>query len=1328
MTAPGAGQDEALDASTVLGRAAEPSPGARRMWLLEQLAPGPGLHVQTSLRISGPLRSIHVRHALDDLAQRHRALRTRLPSTDGRVRAVVDAEVEIPLVEVDLASATDERDPEAELDQLAVAEARRPFDLVDGPLTRAVLARLGPEEHHLLLLSHHAIVDRWAATHLATDLIDLLGSAATPGPPASTMASPAPTERDGHDGPDGHIAPSAENSPKRTEEVAAHWRRRLAGAPASLDLPTDRPRPARRRHRGSAARAVVDPASFEALSALAEACSTTRFTAVLAAWAVVVQRFTGTDDLVIGTHLSGRGRTPPPPPVSCAMNTVPLRLDLSGDPSLRTLLTRTRATVDDALAHADLPFDVLVEQVGARRDPGRDPVFQVDYAYWGTPEPHGSAGPLSIRSVPLDLGAALLEVGLAATPTDGGGLELRVDVDADLFDPATGQSLVRQVRNVLLAGLADPDRPARHLSTLDERDCRILTAWSTGPRLPTPARPVTDLIAERAATAPDALAVRSTRGTVSYADLDQRVAAIAGALHRRGVGPGQVVGVTAQHPDDWLVADLGVLRAGAAFAPLDPSLPPHRRQAVTELAGVALVIGAEVGPDPWGEAASVELADLEREGHQRRGRSRSGPAAAGRAGPEDPAYVIFTSGSTGAPKAVLVTVANLAASTAAHLARYPQAMGAVICVHEPVFDAWIGTAFWTLCGGGAVTIAAETERRDPRHIGALVQETGATHLVCLPTYWRLALEHGAAGQLSSLAVVVVGSEACPPGLARRHHAVLGATTELHNEYGPTETTVWCAAHRLGPDEDRSPVPIGRPVAGVSLHVTDETMALVAPQMPGELLVGGSGVAAGYLGEPPEQGSGFVEDPFAPGCRAYRTGDRARWLADGTLQFLGRQDRQLKLRGRRLELGDVEAALTTHPLVHEAVAAVVDGPASPILVGWVTGASAGDVDQVVTVARDRLASWMVPTHVEAIERLPLTTTGKVDRQALVDRWTPPTRPLAHARPSTATERHLAELWRELLGLDDIGIDEDFFDLGGHSMLAVELFVRIEDRFGQDLPLSTLIEHPTIAGLGAQLDDGPAPRWPTSVELGSHDPTVASPFFCVHGAGGNVLRLRDLAAHLGQSRAFHAIAARGLDGHRFPFDRIEDMAEEYLGTIREQQPSGPYLLGGFSIGGVIAFEMARQLRAGGERAALVVLIDSALPGPDRRADPAASPDPDRGITRTRAARLRRLAGIAVDEARLGVGLRIPITRRSGYLLRTSRRLLRGYTVDAPYDGRVLLVRPSDDPPAEASWRRLAPDLEAVTVTATHHEGLLDEPNAARVATVIESAIEEAMAPWR
>ncbi|QYG93595.1 amino acid adenylation domain-containing protein [Iamia sp. SCSIO 61187] len=1288
---------------------AELPPAVRRMWLLERLDPGPGLHVQCSLRIRGPLDPSVVRQALDEIVRRHDALRSRFPTRDGRVRFVTDPAVVIPLAVMPLVRGAGHR--EERLRRMAVAEARRRFDLEVGPLARCLLVRVSDVEHHLLLLCHHTIADRRASDRLARELIDIL----CPQVRSEREAPPA-------DPPTGATMPIGHRSVRPPPDLVDGWAARLAGAPISLDLPTDRWRPARSPHIGRSARATVDRQTFDALGALARTAGTTRFVAVLAAWAVAVHRFSGDEDIIVGTHVAASDSDDRASPVGCSMNTVPVRLHLAGDPSFRDLLDRCRRAVGSALDGAALPFDVLVDRLGIERDGSRNPCFQVDYSYWGTSPPHGSAGPLMVTGMPLDLDVALLELGLGADATPTGGLLLRVDADSAIFHPTTGRMLVHQVRDVLVDAISDPGRPTRRLAAVGDDERAELLRLGRGPSLADTVRPVVAVIGDRADDAPDAPAISVGGAIISYSELAVRAGAVATTLTERGIGPGCVVGVSAARPVDWVVADLAIMATGAAFAPLDPSMPDRRRRAAVQVAGIDLVVTSGLDPSPWGRSTTVDLAELE-----------GGCAAATRlptpAPPADgrPAYVVFTSGSTGAPKPVLVTVGNLAASNAAHLARYTEPIGGVVCIHEPVFDAWIGMVLWTLSAGGTLVMPDEAERRDPRRIGSVVHRSSATHMVCLPTYWRLVLDHCPAERLASLTTVIVGAEASARDLVRRHDEVLGGRVALHDEYGPTETTVWCTAHEQRPDDDRAPASIGRPIVGARAYVVDDALRLVPRGMPGELLIGGAGVAAGYLGQPDLTAERFVPDPFVAAGRAFRTGDRVRWLHDGTLQLLGRRDQQVKLRGRRVELGEVEAALTAHRRVHEAVAAIVPGPGDGVLVAWVTGASPTDVDQILEQARSCVPWWMVPAHLTIVERLPRTTTGKVDRSSLARGWSRPKgdRGAGPRRDPTPTEEALRALWQRTLGLEHVRLSDDFFALGGHSLLAVELFALIDQHLGQDLPLSTLLEHPTVSRLAAAIDDRRTPTWTTVVPLqrdgavGRDDGSTAGrPFFCVHGAGGNVLRLRAVSRHFERDHPFHALQSPALDGRAFPFDSLEEMASAYLDAVRDVQPTGPYLLGGFSLGGVVALEMAIQAAAVVPRPSAVVLIDSAPPGPPtRRATPR---QPEHRSLRT-VPRLRHRAAAGLDEARLRVGRRIPVARRPAAMLRTSRRLVRAYRPATVFEGPALLVLSNDDPEIVAEWTARVPRLEAATVLASHHEGLLDEPHATRLADVIQGFLD-------
>lgn len=1253
------------------------SPSAQRMWVLERLAPQPALAVQTSLRLDGALDRSSLEAALAHLVARHDALRTRFATGARRQpTALVEDEAHLPLEVVDLASVAQHGQGAALLDATRKA-VRAPFDLTRAPLAKALVFVLAPERHHLVLLVHHTMADGRSSSVLAEELAVAYGAIAKGTAPALPALDCTNAEL--------AAAEWERLSADVGEDLVGWWRGYLTGAPARLALPTDRPRPAVQRHEGARA-SITLPADLGCLS------GATLFDTLLAAWAVVLHRNGAGDDLVLGTHVARRQRPETEGVVGCLMNTVPLRVDVSGDPSYRQLLTRVAGSAKGALDHAELPFDVLVDRLRPSRDAGANPVFQAEYVWWGTPDLDESRAGVCFRLSPLDLGACASDVGLTVSPK-GEDLVCRVDYDVDLFDPTTGERLLRHLRAVLESALAAPDEPVSVLPLVDDEERqRLLVTWNdTASRLP--GGTVLDLIASRVVAQPEAMAVVSGEDRLTYADLDAAADHVAAGLQRRGARRGSIVGLSTERPLDAVVGMLGVLRAGAAFVPLDPESPPARRAALTEGLGLETILTGD-------DLVAVAL-------------DRDSPRPVS-PHPDDLAYVVHTSGSTGEPKGVMVSHANLLSSTWAHLERNPEPMGGILLPHASTFDAFLGNVVWALAAGGTLLLPAPEERGDPERLLALVAAHRPSHAVILSSLWSALLQHADADELACLTTAVIGSEQCPRGVVDLHHRVLPGAA-LYNEYGPTECTMWCTAHRCE-DEERWPVPIGKPIANASAYVLDAGERLAPAGVVGELCIGGAGVSHGYWADPVLTAERFVPDPYSnePGARLYRTGDRARWLPDGVLQVLGRLDDQLNVRGFRIEPAEVEAALLRHGGVAEAAGGARAGPdGADRLVAWVVAGPGGvDADELRRHCRAELAPHLVPSVITMVERLPRRATGKVDRQALP---APEVDAGASGRmPTTPTERRLAELWQEVLGVSQVGATDDFFDLGGHSLLALQLFALMEERLGRDLPLATLFHAPTIEQLAVELDAGDDPGWSAAVPMGSEPPdTGTTPFFCVHGAAGNVLVFRELAMRLGTDRPFHALQSPSLDGTRFPFRRIEDMAASYVDELRAVQREGPWLLGGYSFGGIVAYEMARQLEAAGGEVGLVTLLDTV--GPDWRERPAAGG-------------LRHLIGRLRTEARLALGRPLPVTMRSYYVKGATRRVRARYT-PRPYPGRItLFCRPEDRVTAEDRWSELAGGGLDVHVVEGTHDTMLEPPAvdalAARLGLLLADADRSSM----
>ncbi|HLL48703.1 MAG TPA: amino acid adenylation domain-containing protein, partial [Longimicrobiaceae bacterium] len=883
------------------------------------------------------------------------------------------------------------------------------------------------------------------------------------------------------------------------ERQVEWWRAALAGAPATLDLPTDRPRPATPRARGASVAFHLPPETSRAVRDLARAEAATPFMVLLAAWQALLGRWAGQEDVVVGTPVAGRGRTELEPLIGFFVNTLALRADLSGGPSLRGLLGRVREHVLGAFAHQEVPFERLVEELAPERSLSHTPLFQVTFAL-----NEGDAGGLRLGGVwmePVPPAEESVRFDLALAMEDvGGRFEGSLSFRSDLFDAATARRLAEHLVRLLDAAAAKPDRPLADVPLLGELERRrVLVEWNATTRPYPLDRCVHELFAEQAARTPDAPAVLSEAGTLTYAELERRSAALALRLRGLGVGPETRVGVCLERTPELVAGVLAILRAGGAYVPLDPSYPTERLLYMLRDSGApVLVTDSALAARVGAFGGRLVRIDTDAAGEEPDALSHSRtPALSHPSSPENLAYVVYTSGSTGQPKGVGVEHRSLLN----FLLWYDQEVRGPDAPDLPLmsrlsFDAHARQLFPPLLRGGPVWILSAETVADPDALLAALATRERVAFAGVPSLWAAVLERIRSGECAAppgLVTVGVGGEALSDALAERTLETLPGVA-LWNHYGPTETTINASVARVRPG---ARVGIGRPVGNARTLVLDARLAPAPVGVPGELYVGGAGVARGYLGRPGQTAAAFVPDPFAgePGARAYRTGDRVRWRADGELEYLGRVDQQVKVRGFRIEPGEVEAALAGHPEVREAAVVVRgDGPGGPRLVGYVVP-EAGAEPAAAEVRRwlgGRLPEYMVPSALVVLAALPLTPAGKLDRRALPA-------PAegdgdAHVPPRTPTEERLAATFAEVLKLERVGAGDDFFALGGHSLLATRVVARIRAGFGAEVPLRALFEAPTVAGLAERLDAllaaGPAPEAPPIVRVPRDGPLPLS----------------------------------------------------------------------------------------------------------------------------------------------------------------------------------------------------------------------------------------------
>jgi amino acid adenylation domain-containing protein len=1052
------------------------SRGQQALWFLQQLAPdSTAYNISSAVRIRGQLDVPALRRAWQRLVDCHAALRTTFPGRDGIPLQHVSASASVAFSVEDASSWSATR-----LDEHLAIEAHQPFDLESGPLLRVKLLERAADDFVLLVVVHHIVVDFWSLAVLLQELgsayaDEVAGRRAAAEPTSGLYFEYVRRESERLAGPEG-------------EHLWQYWKEQLGRLPEPVNLPTDRSRPAVQTYRGAAHSFRLDATLTRALRALGQQHNATLYTVLLGAFQVLLHRYSGQDDIVVGSPTAGRGRSEWAHMVGFCANAVVLRTDLSGDPPFATLLERVRQTVLAALDHQDFPFLLLVERLHPPRDPSRTPLFQVLFGMQQPPPfidrniaalAMGEAGSsmqlagLSLQPLPLQQRAAPFDLTLTLAETSA-GLAATLQYNTDLFEAPTIERIAGHFEVLLRGIVAEPRQRISKLPLLhaEERQ-RLLVEWNdTAGEFPDN-RCVHELIEMQVERSPDAIAVVGDNDRVTYHELDRRANQLAHYLRRLGVGAEDLVGLCLERSPNMLVGLLGVLKAGAAYIPLDPAYPKERLSFMLADAGVSLLL-TQSGLRACLHGVEARTVCLDEDWEAV---ARESVASAGVAGmPDRLAYVIYTSGSTGQPKGVEISHRALVNFfTAMRQRPGMSAQDVVLAVTSLSFDIAVLELLLPLTVGARVVLVGRDVASDGVRLSRAIASSGATVMQATPAMWRLLLDAGWAGnrQLKALC----GGEALAAPLAKDLRQRTGS---LWNLYGPTEATVWCTVHEVEPSPVASSsgtVPIGRPVANTQVYVLDANREPVPVGVPGELHIWSIGLARGYLKRPELTSEKFVAHPFSPSpdARLYRTGDVARYLPNGAIEFLGRMDHQVKLRGHRVELGEVEAALRSHPAVRDVlVAAREERAGEKRLVAYVVPCD----DRLLTVGelrgflREKLPDYMVPASFVRLEQLPLGPTGKVDRRALPA--PDPERPdLGHAlvAPRTSLERRLAALWASVLHLERVGINDSFFELGGDSLTAVKLALQMSAASGREVPVKFIFLNPTVAAAAQALDGLP-----------------------------------------------------------------------------------------------------------------------------------------------------------------------------------------------------------------------------------------------------------------
>jgi amino acid adenylation domain-containing protein len=1045
--------------------------GQLRLWFLHQLDPaGAAYNIPEAVRLSGPLDRVALRRTLAEVVRRHEVLRTIFAVRDGEPEQRIEPPFAPDLPVADLAFL-----PAAvrigEASRLVADVAQAPFDLARGPVLRAALLRLGAADHVLVLALHHIAADGWSIGILVRELTALYAAFSRNASAGAALPEPALQYADFA------VWQRARLDGEALEARIRGWKERLRGAPTALEMPTDRPRPSTQSFRGARQGVMVGSAETTRLRVFAQAEGATPFMVLVSALGVLLKRWTGQDDLLIGYPSANRSRPEVEGMFGFLLNTLVVRLDLAGDPALPALLARAREAVLWAEANQDLPFERLVDALELPRDLSRSPLFQVQLAFQNLPAAGGGGVAQELTVSPFGFETETSQLDLSFLLLEGpNGLFGDLRYRTDLFDPPTAGRLARHL-GMILAGIAvDPQRPISALPMLAEGERQqLLAEWNdTAAVYPEDADGpcLHSLIEAQARRTPEAPAATFEGATLTYAELDLRAGRLARRLRALGAGPETRVAVTMERSLELITALLAVLKAGAAYVPLDPDYPRERLAGMLADARPAVLLtqehlAAELPPVEQGTGVLALVP----------GAPESGPDAplGSPLGDTSLAYMIFTSGSTGRPKGAMVHHRAIRNRLLWMQDAYRLTPGDTVLQKTPFsFDVSVWEFFWPLLAGARLVLAKPGGHRDAAYLAGLITAERVTVLHFVPSLLQAFLEEPEVTACASLRLVVASGEALSPELVRRFGERLGHAA-LENLYGPTEAAVDVTAWSCRPEAGLRSVPIGRPIANTRIQLVDRALRPVPIGVAGELLIGGVNVGRGYLGRPELTAEKFIPDPFSalPGARLYRTGDLARTQPGGAVEFLGRIDHQVKLRGFRIELGEIETILTALPAVRDAAVALREERGSRRLVAYVVPrpGAAASADELRRALRERLPEFMVPAAFVTLDALPLSPNGKLDRRAL-----PAPEPAAAETgsaepPEGPIESALAEIWAKVLGLDSVGVRANFFSLGGDSILTLQVVTRARE-LGLAVTLQDIFQHQTVRDL-ARVAGGGAP---------------------------------------------------------------------------------------------------------------------------------------------------------------------------------------------------------------------------------------------------------------
>jgi len=1280
-----------------------------RIWFVHQLDPnGSAYNIGLSVKLKGLLDRSALRECLCEVFRRHEAFRTVFSAIDNQPIQVItpysETMINRSLVEYDLRN-LHESEQQARASELAQDVLRGPFNLETGPLTRLALIQIGDLENSFLICMQHIVSDAWSLNRLAFEIIALYK---------------------------GHVAGKHDILPDLTvqyadfaawqrdwlrgnalEDLLSYWQRKLDRV-SVLELPTDHPRPLIQTYRGKAEVLPLSEEIFNNLKRLSHQENVTLFMTLLAAFYALLYRYTAQTDIAVGCPIANRNRVETEQLIGMLVNTLVIRLDLTGEPTFRELLQRLRTVILEAYDHQDLPYSVMAAKLHPERDTRFAPFTQVMFNLTDLPTPELNLDGITAE-IQFDRHGAQFDLTMSVTdlPFDK---SISIEYNTDLFEAETIKRMMVHYCNLLQGIIFDPLQSIALLPMLHEAERRqLLVEWNKTQREFPERTCIHELIEAQVQAIPDKIALSFENQNLTYAQLNMKANQLAHFLLKKGVRVGTLVGIHLPRSIDLVIAVLGILKTGAIFVPLDPSYPALRLVFMIADSHTTLVLSQSNLAGAFAEQ-DIEVIFLDQEKERISLELPENPACD--VNSTDLAYIIYTSGSTGKPKGVPIShrsVVNFLISMRERPGLTPDAV--LLAITTLSFDIALLELFLPLIVGAKVVLGRREIINDGHLLSQTISEMDVTVVQATPATWNLVLEAGWDGDRRLK--ILCGGEPLTRDLANQ---LLSRCAELWNMYGPTETTIWSSIEEVRSADEK--ITIGRPIANTEMYILDGSLGPVPVGVVGTLYIGGEGLSSGYLNHPELNTKKFIVNPFKPGShlRLFSTGDLARYLPDGRIECLGRNDNQIKMYGFRIELGEVEAVLSDHSAVKSCVVILNEGVSGQkSLVAYIIpkNRQLPPSGELRTFLRAKLPNYMIPSSFVFLETFPYTPSGKLDRKAL--QALSSSSEDVYLAPRNETERELAEIWEEVLNTSPIGVNRNFFEMGGFSLQALRLLNKVEKLFGIKLPVATIFQYPTVESM-AQIIESKVeqPDWSLLVPI--QPKGTKPPIFCIHGAEGGVIGYSRLAHWLGGDQPLYGLQSKGFNDNQEPLDRIEDMARTYLIEIRTIQPRGPYYLLGYSFGGIVAYELACQMKAQGEYVALLAIVDAYI------------------LSRSE----------AIKQLWRPKNLKKSILNFPSWLIdQWQIRVPRDYKQEGPkelkrvlqahvnslvkyhpgiYDGKVTLFRLSTmsllrsfDP--ELGWEKLAKEGVETHLIPGSHSNLLDDPYVEDLARLLESCIDRA-----